>query len=244
MKYLMIILSIVVCSSMVSLFYLLPSNSSPAADVALHVNGHPITNKNIDEQGRTQGYHSVNREGDIDSLVTKQLLIDEAQRLGLDKREDFRMALKNYYEQTLVAVLTDYKLASLEVKIGEQDIERYLAGSGKHFIFTQIPLGKGGEPLEEQGRQNRVLFDDLSESLRLLLTTIQPGEEVRQFETGTEVSIIRLDKVEAIGTFAPIQYDRDRVRELLQNYRESLEMGRWIKNLREKSSISVSGEEG
>ncbi|HIP83636.1 MAG TPA: hypothetical protein EYH19_08755, partial [Desulfocapsa sulfexigens] len=194
MKYLLIILAIVVCSSMVSLYYLLPSDPIPARDIALHVNGHPISYENIEDQHRKTGYHSTDREGDIDSLVTKQVLINEAQRLGLDKNNDFRIALKNYYEQSLIRVLTDHKLASIEVKITEQDIDRYLASSGKILTFTTVPLEEG-EPVEGQSQQNSVLFDDLSESFRLLLTTLQPGEQVGQFETGTEVSIIRLDKV-------------------------------------------------
>jgi len=241
MKYLLIILSIVIFSSMVSLYYLLPTEPMPAQDVAFHVNGHPVSNETLEEQHRKTGYHSADREGDIDALVTKQLLINEAQRLGLDRNNDFRMALKNYYEQSLINVLTDHKIASIEVKISEQDIDQYLASSGSIFTFTQVPLEKG-EPVDEQSQQNSVLFDDLSESLRLLLATMQPGEKVEQFETGTEVSIIRLEKIERDDVFEPVAYDRDRIREQLENYRESMEMGRWINGLRSGASIIVSDE--
>ena len=82
-----------------------------------------------------------------------------------------------------------------------------------------------------------MLFDDLSESLRLLLTTLQPGEQVGQFETGTEVSIIRLDKVGPANDSEPVDYDRDRIRQQLENYQKSLEVGRWINGLRSKASI-------
>jgi hypothetical protein len=241
MKYLLIIFSIVVCSSMVSLYYLSPPDPMPSEDVALQVNGHSISYENIEEQHRKTGYHSTDREGDINSLVTKQLLIDEAQRLGLDKNDDFRMALKSYYEQSLIRLLTDHKLASVKVKITDKDINRYLGSSGKIFTFTRIPLEKGS-PVEEQSQQNSVLFDDLSVSLRLLLATIQPGEQVGQFETGTEVSIIRLDKIDPATAFEPVAYARDRVREQLENYQRSLEIGRWIKGLRNKASITVPDE--
>ncbi len=241
MKYLLIIFSIVICSSMAALYYLWPSDPGLSQDVALSINGHSISYENIEDQHRRKSYHSASRDREIDSLVTKQLLIQEAQRLGLDKKDDFRKALKDYYEQSLIKVLTDRKLASIEAGVTEEDIDRYLACSGKIFTFTRFQVDKG-IAVDEQSQQNSVLFDDLSESLRLILTTLQPGEQVGQFETGTEVSIIRLDKVESAKGFEPVAYERDKIREHLGNYQKSLEIGRWIDGLRNKASIIVHDE--
>jgi len=140
------------------------------------VNGHMISQKNIDEQALKQGYHSGDTNDSIDSLVTRQLLLDEAQRVGIDKEGDFRKALKDYYEQSLIRVLTDRKLKSITVTISEEDIDRYLSCSGKIYTFTRIPMEKES-PLTKQGRQNSVLFDDLSESLRSLLANLNTGEK-------------------------------------------------------------------
>ena len=241
MKYLLIILSVVICSSIVALYYLRPSDPMPSQDVALSINGNSISYENIEDQHRRKGYHTTNRNREIDSLVTKQVLIQEAQRLGLDKNDDFRKALKDYYEQSLIKVLTDRKLASIEAGVTKEDIDRYLASSGKIFTFTRFQV-ENGIAVDEQSQQNSVLFDDLSESLRLILTTLQPGEQVGQFETGTEVSIIRLDKVELAKGFEPMVYERDKVREHLGNYQRSLEIGRWIDGLRNKASIVVHDE--
>jgi len=241
MKYLLVILAVVIGSSIVTLYSLWPAPSSPAQDTVLQVNGHSISRQNIDDQNRRQGYHSANDEDDIDSLVTRKLLIGEAQRLNIDKNDDFRKALKNYYEQSLIRVLTDRKLASIEVEVTEKDIDKYLSCSGKIFTFTRIPVERGVAH-KEQSQQNSVLFDDLSESLRLLLATLQPGEEVQQFETGTEVSLVRLDSVELSSGFEPVEYDRGRVSEHLENYQRSQEIGRWINGLRKKAIIVVNGE--
>ena len=242
MKYLFTILALVALSSAVTLYYLWPSDLSKSEDVALSVNGHFFSQQQIDDQQRRMGYHSGNVYGSIDSLVTKQLLLDEAQRLGLDKEEEFRKALKDYYEQSLIKVLADRKLQSVTVSVSEQDIDRYLSCSGKMFTFTRIPM-ENGKLLEKQSRQNSVLFDDLSESLRLVLATLQPGERIVQFETGTEVGVIHLDKMEKAEGFEPIPYERSRVRELLGNYQKSLEIDRWINSLRKKASIVVYDEE-
>jgi hypothetical protein len=243
MKYLFTILAFVALSSAVTFYYLWPSDLSKPQDVALSINGHLISQKKIDEQRRRQGYHFGNGDSSIDSLVTKQLLLDEAQRLGLDKEDDFRDALKDYYEQSLIKVLTDRKLKSVTVTVTEQDIDHYLSCSGKLFTFTRIPV-ENGKHLEEKSRQNSVLFDDLSESLRLVLACLQPGERIVQFETGTEIGVIHLDKTEKTEGFEPVIYERERVSELLSNYKKSLEIDRWINSLRKKASIVVYDEEG
>lgn len=241
MKYLLIILAVVICSSAVTLYNLWPSESLPSQDVALRVNGHQFTYENLEDQHIRKGYHTASREREIDSLVTKLLLIQEAQRLGLDRNADFRKALKDYYEQSLIKVLTDRKLVSVKTGVTEEDIDRYLASSGKIFTFTRIQMEKGISG-EEQSQQHSVLFDDLPESLRLVLITLQPGEQVAQFETGTEVSMIRLDKIELAKGLPSVTYDRKKIREHLGNYQRSLEIGRWIDGLRKKASIVVNEE--
>lgn len=242
MKYLVTIFVLVALSSAVTLYFLWPSEPVSSQDVALRVNGHPMSQKQIDEQSREQGYHGGTPQDQIDSLVTRQLLIQEAQRLGIDKEEGFRKALKLYYEQSLIKVLTDRKMATLTIDVSEEDIDRYLSCSGKKYTFTQTPVERGNK-LETQGTQKTVLFDDLSESMRFLLSSLKPGESVSQFDTGTEVSIIRLDRVETTEVAMPVAYDRNRVRELIGNYQRSREIDSWIHSLRNNASIVIYGEE-
>lgn len=241
MKYLFTILGLVLLSTAVTIYYLWPSEVAVPQHVAVSVNGHQISQKQVAEQQR-RGYHSTDLGASIDSLVVRQLLLDEAQRLGIDKEDDFRKSLKDYYEQSLIKVLTDRKLQTLTADIAETTIDQYLASSSKIFTFTRIPV-ENGKPLEGQNTQNRVLFDDLSESLRLVLASLQPGEEVFQFETGTEIGVIRLDSIEAVEGLEAVPYDRERVRESLADYQKSLEIDRWIKGLRNKASIVVYEEE-
>ncbi|MBU0943564.1 MAG: hypothetical protein KJ804_10900 [Proteobacteria bacterium] len=241
MKYLLTIFFLVALSSAATLYYLWPAGPPPSEDVALSVNGHSMSQKQIDEQSREQGYHGETPEDQIDSLVTRQLLIQEAQRLGIDQEEGFRKALKIYYEQSLIKVLTDRKMATLTIDVSEEDIDRYLSCSGKIYTFTQTPRERG-KVVKTQGRTKTVLFDDLSESMRFLLSSLQPGESVSQFDTGTEVSTIYLDKVEKAEDGKMVAYDRIRVRELIGNYQRSREIDRWILSLRKNASIVIYGE--
>lgn len=242
MKYLFIILFLVGLSSAIMLYSFWSGEPRPSQDVALSINGYPMSQKQIDAQIQNQGYHGGNREDQVEALVSRRLLLQEAQRLGIDKEEGFRKALELYYEQSLIKVLTDRKLASISIDVSEQDIERYISCSGKMYTFTETPINRG-KMLKAQALQHTVLFDNLSDSLRLLLSFLQPGESASKYDTGTEVSSIRLDKVEKVDAVGPVVYDHDRVKELLSNYQRGREVDRWSHALREKASVVVYDEE-
>jgi len=238
MKYIFTIFFIVAVSSAIILYFLWPDKSILTQDVVLRVNGHAMSQKQVDAQIQDQGYHGENREDLVESLVTRQVLIQEAQRLGINKEEVFRKALKQYYEQSLIKVLMDRKLDSITVDVSEKDIDRYLSCSGKTVTFTETPVDQG-EMLKAQGRQHTALFDNLSKSLCLSLSSLQPGESVSQFDTGTEISSIRLDKIKKEDAVKPVVYNREQVRELLSNYQRSKEMDLWIHTLHKKASVIV-----
>lgn len=242
MKYLLSIIGIVLLFSLSTAAYLWLTKVPQPQNIVLSINGHKISREELSEQESRQGYHSGTSASVIDSLVTKQLMLDEAQRLGIDREDAFRKSLKDYYEQSLIKVLTERKLKSVDGVVSEEDIDRYLARSGKICLFTRVPIVKG-EAQESQGQQDRVLFDDLSESLRLVLATLLPGESVRRFETGTEVDMLRLDRLEVADDATEVSYNRARVRELLGDYRKGLAIDRWINGLRKKASIVVYREE-
>ncbi len=242
MKYLIVIFFLMGISSVIVLYFFRSEDPIKVNDVALQVNGQFTTEKQIEALIKTHGYHGEGRSGQMDALVTRQLMIQEAVRLGIDKEEAFRMALKLYYEQSLIKVLTDRQLAQAKVDITASDIDRYLAGSGKKYTFTETPI-ESGRLITAKGVQHTVIFDDLSESLRLLLSSIKPGESVSKFDTGTEISHIRLDKVEESENVKPVIYDRERLAVMLNNYYRSREVDRWIRALHEKASIIISDKE-
>jgi hypothetical protein len=69
------------------------------------------------------------------------------------------------------------------------------------------------------------------------------GESISKFDTGTEISSIRLDNVEDSESAKPVVYNRDRIKELLSNYQRSREVDRWIHDLHANASIVVHDEE-
>jgi len=230
MKYLLVIVVLIAISTVVTLYSILPVGSDNSSSVS-------STSRTPLET--STGYHQQGEYERQAASRTRHILVQEAQQVGIDKEESFRRSLKEYYEQSLVKVLTERKLAEMVVEVGEEDIDHYLACSGKIFTFTRFPVEKG-KRIEHNGHQNTVRFDDLSITLRLLIAGLNPGESAKQFETGTEISEIRLDAIEIQDGIEPILYDRDRIREQLENHQRSIGIDHWINTLRKNS---VAGQE-
>ncbi len=227
MKYLLTIFALVAMSSVITLYYLWP-------DTAREVSGD-------DSPSQGSSYHQPGEEARAAASVTRQILVQEAQRVGIDKEDSFRKSLKEYYEQSLIKVLTDRKLSEMEVSVSEEDVDRYLSRFGHIFTFTRFPI-EAGKVQEDSGYQSTVLFDELSVTLRLLVADLNPGDSAKQFETGTEISEIRLDKIESADVPAMVKADRKRVREQLENHQRSLEIDRWINGLQNKHDQQTAGE--
>lgn len=219
MKYLLTIFALVALSSMVTLYYLWPGTPREVGGD----NTPPLASS----------YHQPGEHARLAASVTRQILVQEAQRIGIDKENSFRKSLKEYYEQSLIKVLTDRKLAEMKVSVSEEDVDRYFSRFGHIYTFTRFPI-EDGEIKENSGYQSTVLFDELSVTLRLLIADLNPGESAKQFETGTEISMIRLDKIEVADVPAVVKKDRNRVREQLENHQRSLEIDRWINGLQKK----------
>jgi len=68
------------------------------------------------------------RSGVLDALVSKKLILQEAEKIGLQKSEEFLDALQHYYEQLLFKLIVDLKskeLSSLAQVTDAEVKERY-----------------------------------------------------------------------------------------------------------------------
>lgn len=236
MKYLLTIVILVLTSTVLTLLYFWPENKPAPENIVVSVNGHNFSRDFFNALDQKQGYHSEDRKDTVNAVITRELLIQEAQRLGIDREETFRASLKNYYEQSLIKILTDRQYKKLQVKVTDAEIDDYLSCFGKIFTFTILPVNGEQDALP---RQRSVLFDDLSDPIRLLLAELKPGESKEQFDTGSQVGKIRLDRVEPAPGYQPEPVDREHVRELLEGQKRESLINAWINDLRSKASIIV-----
>ncbi len=236
MKYLLTIVILVLASTVLTLLYFWPENKTVPENTVVSVNGRNFSQDFFDALDKKQGYHSGDTKDTLNTVITRELLIQEAQRLGIDREEQFRISLKNYYEQSLIKILTDRQYKNLQVNVTDEEVENYLSCFGKTYTFTILPVsGKQNTPT----RQRSALFDDLSDPIRLLLAELKPGESREQFDTGSRVGKIRLDSIKLDPGYQPEPVDRQHIRTLLERKKRERLISDWIDDLRSKASIIV-----
>lgn len=240
MKYLIRLFLIVFLISALSYLFFTPkSQQNREEDIALSVNGRQFLKDRISSEQSKYGYHNNELSSIYDSLITEEVLIQEAQRLGIDKEEEFRLALKNYYEQSLVKILLERKTKEIQVTITDADIDNYLEKIGSTITFTRIE--KRGSKQDESSTST-VQFDDLAESLKILISTLHPGEQVDGFDTGNDSFTIRLDEIIPATNGVSQDYNREEIEEILYNAMIQQKMNRWLSELIGKADITIHNQ--
>ncbi len=210
-------------------------------NIAVTINGHDLAKTTITTKGDKAGYYHEGYAELLDSAIIRELLIQEAQHQAIDKEESFRVSLKTFYEESLIKTLMDRQYDMLKVEVNDKEIDNYFGLYGNMITFTRLPVltSLTQIPTSDQGPQNEVLFDDLADSLKLLLSNCKPGEYAIKFDTGSEQYAIRLDKVTPAVDMPTAKPDRDQVRKMLEDYKRQQQIANWLNALRSKASITI-----
>lgn len=244
MKYLLTIAAIACGLTMITGYFLWPEKQLPASTIAVTVNGHALSKNAIDEEGKQHGYHNENRSAKLNSVITRELLIQEAQRLKIDQEQSFRTSLKDFYEQSLIKTLMDRKYNEITISVDESEIDHYLSLFGKKITFTRISVATDPPYTlkQEEGLKNEVIFDDLAESLQPVIAGLAPGDHIIKFDTGSERYAIRLDAVNDVEGITGQLPKRHYVKTLLEEYKRQQLIAAWLNELRNNASITIHSE--
>lgn len=241
MKYLIIILLLICAVTSATLYLIWPETSLDTENVAVTINGHSLTRNRVQAVGADNGYHPEEYAVLLNSAITRELLIQEAQRQDLDKEESFRVSLKTYYEESLIKTLIDRQYAKPVAAIADTEVDTYLSYFGKIVTFSRLTVVDNKIEDSDDGTAliNEVLFDDLAEPMKILLASLTPGEHAIKFDTGSEQYGIRLEKVGEAGGNSSTLPGRERVRQMLKEYKQQQQIDTWLYELRNKASITI-----
>lgn len=241
MKYLLSILLIISAASIITLVYIWPDKPDNRQKIAATVNGHNLVESQLDSELSKSGSLSTTRADSLNSIITRELLIQEAQRQNIDKEESFRTALKTFYEQSLIKILMDRQYSKLKVDVSEEEINRYLSFFGKKITFTRMKVDSAPPhtPISENSQTTEVLFDDLADPLRFIIAFLEPGKHTLRFDTSNEQYAIRLDKIAVNETQATAPPRKDLIKELLIQNKKEQKIAQWLLDLRQNASITI-----
>ena len=138
MKYLYYILAIVVAATLLSLFFLWPDQKILEKDILFTINKQHYTREMVASQYSKFGYHSGDTSEILDTAISRELLIQEAQKQAIDKEPGFKAALKDYYENGLIKILLDRKNDSMQIEITDGEIDQYISFLNTLVSFTRL----------------------------------------------------------------------------------------------------------
>jgi hypothetical protein len=239
MKYIYYILGIFIVLTIGVALQLSPLKVE-ISEPALVINDRIISEKELDERIKSGSYHS-HGGGFLESVITRELLIQEAARQGINKEEAFRKSVENFYEQSLVKILIDRRFQSLTPMVTDEMVEKYTGLSGKTIQFTKFVYRKKddiqkGSPQSSMEIKNN--FENMSDSLKYLLLLLKPGELSSPEQTQTGYVVYRLDNA-IISTDAEPETDMAQIKEFLSNQSKRIQFDSWLEQLKTGADIQI-----
>lgn len=128
-------------------------------ETAAQINNFKMTAEDIEYELRNLPYDEKtllkSPEGKkkfLERIIEKEILLQEAQELGLDKDKDFMKAIERYWEQTLIKLLLEKKSKEISgaVHVYDNEIEDYYKTSGE-----KEPLSKIKDEIQRAIRQEK-----------------------------------------------------------------------------------------
>ncbi len=180
----------------------------------------------------------------IESLIEKQLLIQEGIKQKINTEERFRLSVQDFYEQSLVKILLDRKLDSLVVDVTTEEVSKY-----EELYTTQLVIKKIIYPTIEnfKNKTNKKVqtlnsdFINLSNDLKFIVLNLNKGESTNPQNRGDQGMVIYKlqDIIPMEKSQETIQkpFDVKRVSLFIQDKKKEQLLTQWIADIRQSADI-------
>ena len=124
-----------------------PGNNSAENKVVAQINKYKMTVDDLRCEFKNAPYDEAERiktqEGRkqyLDGLIEKEVLLQEAQRQGIDREKAFMKSIENYWEQALLKALLERKSKEILglTHVYDNEIEEYYKNSGEKQPFAKV----------------------------------------------------------------------------------------------------------
>ncbi len=238
MKYLYFIAGILIIISGLAAYHLTHSRVKVSKPF-LVVNDRIMTRQEVETLIKEQpGKRSV--QAGIESVITHQLLIQEALKQGISKEEPFRRAVEKYYEQSLVRFLADRKLKSFKAEANQEELDRYLLLCRKRvvvskFEYPSMKEAKSGKKTDP--KRIEADFTQLSGDIKWTLLTLKKGRTSLPAESADRVFVLRLDDVQPVQGDQIASIDINEAKAFILKKKKEAMMAAWIRKLRNNAEV-------
>jgi parvulin-like peptidyl-prolyl isomerase len=241
MKYIYYIVFILLGISAIIGYELIGSRNIPG-DAAIVINDRTITSTEFEKLYSQKQPHGQSKTDFINSLITKELLIQESRKLSIDKDESFRRSIQNFYEQSLIKLLIDRKISSLKTTDIDDEFIKCINAFNKKFhvtVFSFDTLEQASKGDYEKGEKKIALLDDLSADIRESVIRSEAGKIIGPLKSGDKYLVVRLDKIETDPSCLPSEHDKQDIRAMLSEEKKEKIINEWISDLRKKAIVKI-----
>ncbi len=219
--------------------FLYSSGSTPdVGDSAVRIDGRTISVQEIEKLKQQSPSLFEDSDGLPESLILREILISEALRQKVDQEEAFRHRVKTFYEQSLVKILVERKMDSINYTPTTEEIALYADFLGRSVEIDLVPVDsaqKLGNDIEKLSGP----FGDFSVALRMEMLFLETGVASKPVNLFGQLYVLI---VKSIGEKDPLytQYDAGRDRAVIQEYRRQEIMAQWQQSLMEQAEIVIA----
>ncbi len=123
------------------------SNNSPDKRIVVQINKYKMTEEDLKYEFKNTPYDETEllktengRKKYLSGLIEKEVLLQEAQRQGIDREKDFMKSIENYWEQALLRILIERKSKEISslTHVYDNEIEEYYKNSGENLSFSKV----------------------------------------------------------------------------------------------------------
>lgn len=242
MKYIYYIIGIVIVFSGMTAYGLFNTRVEISKPF-LSVNDRIISEAEFDTALKRKPSY-MSREQFAESMIDKQLLIQEAIRMEINKEERFRSSVENFYEQSLIKILLDRKLDSIIVDVTNEEMGKYEELAQSKVVLTKIiypTLKDMQEKTNETVQDLETDFVNLSDDLKFALLSLKTGESSKPKKKGMEGVMIYtlkdIRKIEKTDTDKIEEFNTKKVSLFIQDKKKEQLLDEWTDSIRKSAEI-------
>jgi hypothetical protein len=247
-------------------------NKSPGVEekVVAKINNFQLTVGDLKEEvnpllmKKYSTYSSAKQKDQVlEGLIIKEVLLQEAQRLNLDKQKSFMKEIEGYWEQALMKSLISRKLGefSVRVKVSDQDILEGYNRLKRRVQAELVIFNDKSDALKlsetilgfaqaKQSLREKIVWEsatdwynsnELPQKLDDAIFSMRPGQVSLPIEYNNNWIVVRAvnEESQAVGTLAEL---RPRIINDIIRKKKELLMDNWILGLRKKANVKIYPE--
>lgn len=248
MKYIYYLLAFVTILSLPCGWFFLRSDGDTYAaeisDKAFSVNGHVFTKDDFSALLKDKP-HDLTAKQYLNSIIDKEIMIQEAIKLKIQDEPGFKHNIKTYYEQSLISVLMSRKASEFKGDVTEQEISNFIKKMNSVIEVTTYYYADLESAVRDLGktdeRNAKYDFSALSDNMKFIISSMEPGQKSSPLadEYGFKVFLVKSIENKKEPGISESNTMHDIAEKIIREGKKKAFMNKWQQDLKQAAIIDI-----